>query len=284
MPRVLTLPVFSHEELADICKNADLAKARNSGLATYREPFTDALVGREFSCRFDNATHLVLRFESLHTLYWSENKSPFREEYYEALISSAGNIVGVHFFRRHVLPFEGAFLAIDMDTGFITWAAMPIGKDSDDKDVLPFPYFGEIEGVGSHQGERHHFSSEFVGTIIDWKYNDTFTIRHAYITPDTTICPALPGDYADEEEFVHRLFLPAFQVKIRDNLLLTSFVEPGGCAAVLLIDLKTVHDIGCFYGIGGDGGFSSVTIAAIGGIGEPGLRKEDGYAKPLLEK
>jgi hypothetical protein len=275
------LPVYTFQELADICRNADLTAARKSGLAHYREPFSERLAGLTLPCRFNNGVRLTLRFRDAHTLEWSENGGEPREEYYEALDSSAGNVIGVHFFRRHVLPFEGAFFVFDLDTGYVTWVTMPIGVSTNDKDVHPFPHFGEIEGFGNREGQRHRFSNEFVGTVIDWKYDDSFSIRHAYITPYITICPETPNGIVDYEGFVHRTFLPAFHVKIRDQLLLTSFVEKGGCAAALLIDLKLVHDIGCFYGITHEGRLSSVTLAALGGLAGAGIR--DNLVPPLIE-
>jgi hypothetical protein len=275
------LPVYTHRELADICLNADLAKARNSGLAHYRETFSEKLVGRTFPCVFNHGVRLLFRFTGVHELEWSQDGGKTYQEYYEALDSSAGNVVGFHFFRRHVLPFEGAFVVADLDSGYITWVEMPIGNAENDKDVKPFPHFGEIEGFGSHTGSQHRFSNEFVGTVIDWKYDDKFTIRHSYITPYLTICAEPPTDDEEYEGFVHRTFLAAFHVKIRDQLLLTSFVEKGGCAAALLIDLKRVHDVGCFYGITHEGTLSSVTLAAKGGVGGAGIRKS--MVPPLFE-
>jgi hypothetical protein len=273
------LPVYTREELVNICLKADLTLNRKSGLAFYREPFSEKLVGHTFPCRFQNGVFLLFHFPSDHELEWSENGGATYREYYEALDSSAGNVVGVHFFRRHVAPFEGAFVVFDLDTGYVTWVTMPIGNSENDKDVHPFPHFGEIDGFGNRAGEAHHFSNEFVGTVIDWKYDDRFTIRHSYITPNLTICAEPPTDDEEYEGFVHRTFLAAFHVKIRDQLLLTSFVEKGGCAAALLIDLKMVHDVGCFYGITHEGNLSSVTLAALGGLAGAGIR--DSLVPPL---
>jgi hypothetical protein len=273
------LPVYTHEELVNICLNANLAESHKSGLAYYRESFSTKLVGRTLTCRYQNGVQFRFRFTDVHTLEWSENGGEAHEEYYEALDSSAENLVCVHFFRRHVLPYEGACVVFDMDTGYTTWVAMPIGNSENDKDVEPFPHFGEIEGIGNRMGEAHRFSNEFVGTVIDWKYDDSFSIRHAYITPTLTISPETPNDKVDYEGFINRTFLRAFHVKIRDQVLLTSFVEKGGCAAVLLIDLKQVHDVGCFYGITHEGRLSSITLAARGGIAGAGIR--DALVPPL---
>jgi hypothetical protein len=275
--------VYTHAELVEACLQAnDPPKSEsNQTLAFYRPPYSSELTGREFSCVFDDATRLAFRFLDTHALAWRENDGDWHNEYCEVLRSSAGNVLGVHFYRRHVMPFEGAYVVFDLDTGFVTWVSMQIGTSWNDKDVRAFPHFGEIIGVGSHQGQRHHFSTELVGTVVDWKYSEQFTIRHSYVTPVLTISAALPGN-DDDESFIERRFLPSFHAKIRDNLMLASFAEPGGCAAVLLIDLNVVHDIGCFFGINGEGKLSSVPVSAIGGIGGAGLKAGIGHTKPNL--
>jgi hypothetical protein len=275
--------VFTHAELVEACLQADpdYVRYNSLGLAAYCEPVTEMLVGRELSCRFDDGTWLVFRFPDVETVSWSENGGDFHDEFCQSLLSSAGPVIGVHFYRRHVLPYEGAYLVVDLDTGFVTWVSMKIGTSRNDKDVHTFPHFGEIEGLGSHQGERHGFSTGLVGTVIDWQYNDRLTIRHSYVTPDITIAAAVPHD-EDDESFIERRFLPSFHAKIRDRLFLASFAEPGGCAAVLLIDLAKVHDIGCFFGINGEGKLSSVLLAAYGGLGGAGIKAEVGYTKPFL--
>ena len=280
-------PVYSHEELCEICRHAEFESARGGSLnmARYREPFTQDLVGKELPCTFDDGIRITFRFPEVNTLLWSENGGEFHEEYCEPLKSSAGNVIGVHFIRRHVLPFEGAFAVFDMDSGFVTWVSITLGTDFDEKHACPYPHFGEIEGVGTHEGERHHFSTDLVGKSIDWQYNEQFTIRHTYATPNLTLAPHLPERDSDDEEegFIGRRFLRAFNAKIRDNLVLTGFTEPGNCSAVLLIDLKIVHDIGCFFGISYQGTLDSETITALGGLGKPGLKAEEGYAPPLVD-
>ena len=102
-----------------------------------------------------------------------------------------------------------------------------------------------------------------------------------------TISPHMPApgaEYDDDEGFIGRRFLRAFNATIRDGLVLTSFTEPGNCAAVLLIDLGKVHDIGCFFGITHDGRLGGVTITAMGGWGGNGLSAKEGYAKVVVDE
>ena len=280
-------PFFSHEEIVDICKKVSFApEEKNNDLARYREEFSDGLVGKDFSCVFGDSMKVHLTFPSLHSLLWTEDGENWYEEYYEALLSTGGNVIGAHFVRSHTLPHEGAFVVFDMDTGYVTWVTLQVGSDFDEKFTCSFPHFGEIENFGNREGKPHHFSNDLVGVSIDWEYNEHFTIRHSYVSPHLTIGPHLPGrdnEYGDES-FLERGFLRAFHSKVRDDLLLTSFTEPGSCCAVLLIDMKTVHDIGCFYGVSYYGTLDSKTLTAFGGIGKNGLKRQEGYKRPENSK
>lgn len=279
-------PIYSFEELCGICRDADMDAARKKNslnMNRYREPFTDLLVGKEFDLSFTDGMKIHISFPEIHRLIWKDSQGVAHEEYCEPLKSSGGNVVGVHFLKTDILPFEGAFVVFDLDTGYVTWVSIKIGMDFDEKHAHAFPHFGVMEGYGTHEGPLHHFSNDLVGVSIDWQYNEEFSIRHSYVSPWLTIAPHLPSDEDSASEgFVGRRFLPAFNVKIRDDLLLTSFTEPGNCSAVLLIDMKEVHDIGCFCGLTYEGTVGTQTITAYGGIGEDGLKKSVGYAKPRI--
>lgn len=279
-------PVYSFEELCNICRNENMEAARNKNslnMNRYREPFTDLLVGKEFDLSFSDGMKIHIRFPEINLLVWQGEDGEEHEEYCEPLKSSAGNVVGVHFLKTHTVPFEGAFIIFDLDTGYVTWVSITIGTEFDEKHAHSFPHFGVMEGYGTHEGMMHHFSNDLVGLSIDWQYNEEFTIRHSYVSPWLTIAPHLPQENSSgSEDFVGRRFLPAFNVKIRDGLLLTSFTEPGNCSAVLLIDMKEIHDIGCFCGLTYEGSVGTQTITAYGGIGEDGLKKGSGYALPKI--
>jgi hypothetical protein len=282
----IIIPAFSQEELCEICKTADITEACTNdhlNMSRYREPFTRDLVGKEFSCRFDDGSRLRLRFPEINKVFWSDDGGEsFHEEYCEPLKSTAGNVIGVFFFRRAMLPFEGAYLVFDMDSGYATWVQLTLGSHDDEKYALQQPHFGEIEGFGDRRGERHHFATDLVGKAIDWTYNERFTLRHAYVTPSLMIVPDPPREDGSEDFVFHR-FCRGFQAKIREGLMMISFTEQGNRAAVLLIDTKQVRDIGCFFGVTFAGKLSGLTITAKGGWGGTGLRMGEGFAKPLAD-
>lgn len=273
-----SIPTYSRREIINACLNAKIDRAKRDGLSIYRKPFSDQLVEKRFTLRFGDGTSVFLRFMDLHSLEWSLDGRKYNQEYYEAMESTVENVFGIHFYKRNVLPYEGVFLVLDLDEGYAVWNTMHVGTADSDKDILVTPHFGEIDGNWSRTLKKPHYTTKYVGTIIDWKYNDDFTIRHSYVTPTLTTSVALPD--ADEDEVIARIFLPAFHVEVRPNLFLTSFSEVGGCAAVLLIDLTTVHDIGCFYGLNDQCVLESITVSAVGGLSGPSLFS---YTPPFQE-
>ena len=281
MERVIN-PIYSLEDLCEICRKADITEATTFdplNMARYREPFTQELVGKEFSCRFDDGSRLILRFPEVNKLFWSDDGGKqFHEEYCEPLKSTAGNVIGVNFMRRAMLPFEGAFVVIDMDSGYVTWVQVTLGSHEDEKYSLQQPHFGEVENFGDRRGEPHHFAADLVGKSIDWRYNERFTLRHSYVTPYLMIVPDPPRE-DDSEDFIFHRFCRGFQAKIREDLIMISFTEQGNRTAVLLIDTKRVRDIGGFFGITYAGKLSSLTLTAKGGWGGVGLR----FGEPFAE-
>ena len=283
-------PAYSFEDLCEICRKADIKEATTwdpLNMSRYRKPFTQELVGKAFPCRFDDGSRLLLRFPEVNKVLWSEDGEVFHEEYCEPLKSTAGNVIGVHFLRRAMLPFEAAFVVIDMDSGYATWVQMTLGAHNDEKYVFSQPHFGEVDGLGDRRGEKHHFAADLVGKSIDWTYNERMTLRHSYVTPYLMYVPHLPErgkECSDNEDFIWHRFCKGFHAKIRDDLYLVTFTEDGNRGAALLIDTKRLHDIGGFYGITHDGRLSCLTLTARGGWGGVGLKEGAGFAKPLFDE
>ena len=94
------IPIYSFEDLCEICRKADIDASRNDALnmSRYRKDFTQDLVGKEFSCKFDDGSHLIFRFPEVNKLLWSDDDGKeFHEEYCAPMKSTAGNVIGVHF-------------------------------------------------------------------------------------------------------------------------------------------------------------------------------------------
>ncbi len=264
--------VFTYEEVCEMCRNTDLSKMTQASpvmISHFRPAFTDFFVGKEFTFHFDHGVTLHYRFTGKHNLKWSEDGEHFLEETYEALQSTVQKVFLVHHIRRHTIPYEGLTLIIDTENQLISWVDLNFGTEDCDKNVRTDFYFGYY---GEDKGTRHHYTEEMCGLILDWKYSDDFVIRHAYITHSLMTSPGEPTD--NEEEYLFRKTLPATYLKIRDNLCTVTFVEDGGSAAMLLIDLKELRDVGGFYSMSETGQLYCYTIGAVAGRGTFGFTGE----------
>lgn len=259
--------VYSYQEICEMCRNTDLSKARESGLiGRFRPPFSSFFAGKQYTFHFDNGRTLYYRFNDEHSLAWSEDGETYTEEFYDALESTVQNVFFVHHIRQHTIPIQGLSLVIDTERELITWFDLYFGTEESDKNVGYDIHFG---WYGAPKAERHCFTDEMTGVVLDWKYTDDFIIRHAYLTPDCVSSPGAPTE--DESEYLFRKLLPASFTKIRDGLYTATFVEDGGSEATLLIDLVRLHDVGAFFSMGEDGQLSSYTVGAVAGRGTFGF-------------
>lgn len=249
--------VYTHAEIIESCKAANGKNTEDSDLiSSFRPPFSEKLVGKEFHCRFQDGSTLELLFSDAHQVQCVRDGGEKTTEYYDALESTKAGVFLVHFFFHTILPFEGATIVIDTESELVTWVQLIIGDTVADVCVNRKYVFGYY---GSPKQQLHHYTDEMAGVLLEWRYSETYPIYHDYVTP---YCMLSPGyTEAHEEDWLWRKTLPTEYAKIRDGLFLVSFIEDGGSEAALLIDLDELRDVGAFYGVGG-GKFFSFTIGA----------------------
>ena len=143
-------------------------------------------------------------------------------------------------------------LIADMKSGCGTIVDAHFGTENSPIDVDRDFYFGRFDGDFAG-GELHDFTNELIGTAIRMKIRHMYTSNLYY-----TYGAAAPNG-------AWMATNPANYVKIRDDLFLFTFVEErqAGLQGLFLIDLKNLHDIGCFFGVGRDH-MSSSCFGAIG--------------------
>lgn len=267
--------VSTGAEIVEYCKKADLAASRTSDylISDYRPPFTEYFVNKEYVFFFDHGSKLEYCFPEKHLLRWREQGGSWNEEYYEALESTAGEVFLIHHLRRDILPYGCTTLIVDLRTELVTWISMTLGTPECDRNVNRKLYFGYF---GMLKEQRHAYTDELCGVILDWKYSESFIIRHEYVTLDWALSPGEPSENA--EDYLFRKFLPAKYVKVRDRLYIMTFIEDGGTDICFLIDMKKLRNVGAFFGMGDQGRLACFTVGAKAGLGKFGF---DGkYAIP----
>lgn len=152
-------------------------------------------------------------------------------------------------------------LIADTVNGAATVVDAHIGTPNCTRDVDREFIFGRIDGDYAEEAPLHHFTDEMTGKAIIWDYGAGFTqVKHIYnsnlfytYSMNTEAGPWMATN-------------PADYVKVRDNVYIFSFVEERqpGLQMLLLINLETMHDIGCCFGVDENRGMSS---GCVGGHG-----------------
>ncbi len=229
----------------------------------YCPPDTDALVGKSFYLRCEQREY-GFSFPSINEVVFSEPGEPDKKNYVN--VKTLDNeIFFVNFLVPGYATSRQITLIADTKTGCGTVVDAHVGTEYTNIDVGRDFFFGRFDGE-FEGGELHGYTTEMVGTAIEWSYGpDAITVqRHIYnsnlyytygnVTKSGAWMATNPADY----------------VKIRDNIYLFSFVEErqGGVQATFLMDLNQMHDVGCFYSAGHEH-LSSACVGAIGKKADP---------------
>ncbi len=253
--------------------NPFLPEAPWNGLEQFREPLCYELAGRAFHLVMDNGCDYALHFLTEEMVSWGERGKAMRWDTYECLKLDDRT----YFVNWEVtgLPLRHCIsLVLDLQGNLVTAVHARIGE------VRTAPYlvthdilFGAIRVPGKPLNPmRHAFTPNLVGQNIFWRYSSGFGITHAYITEHYLRVPIgqpreLPEGATEEEkrerdaEYQRRkqhLFeIPAFYVKIREDIYFFGFIEETECrqdptlcgnSLIMVMDTRKIHDIGRCFG------------------------------------
>ncbi|MBR1586489.1 MAG: MoaF N-terminal domain-containing protein [Clostridia bacterium] len=252
--------------------NPFLPTAPWNGLEQFREPLCYDLKGRAFQLVMDNGCRYALHFLSEEMIAWGEQGKALRWDTYECLkLDDKTYFVNWEIFGtplRHCLT-----LVLDLQADLVTAVHARIGE------VKTAPYlvthdivFGAIKTPGKPLNPmRHAFTPDLTGKNIFWRYSSNFGITHAFITehflrvpigqprelpPDATQEQIRERDAEYERRKKHLFEIPAFYVKIREDVYFFGFIEETECrqdptlcgnSLIMVMDTNKIHDIGrCF--------------------------------------
>ena len=252
-------PQFTVEEIDRIIRES---KPYNvGGLGGNRPPLCGELIGQTITLRYDNGTALIYEFKDLNTLTWRhEGCAQANEEYYEALKPDEHVV-----FFEHIVegsrPQEARMVVWDTDTRLVTTFFVRVGNEFSTREVDRDIVFGYADGGGEAPAERQSLTEDLVGRSIIWTYSPSFTIQHIYASKWYSA-------FVDFNTFYGGQLLdsPCNYVKINDHVYIYSWIETeaAGVQGFALMNLYTMHDVGCFFGINGSGRFECYTFGATG--------------------
>ncbi len=213
-----------------------------------RPPFYTKFAGREFTLRYDNGgPALFHRFLDEHKLVWSMDGGEEHEEYYEALQIDK-SVFLLAYLRRGSRPATSFTAVLDMEMNLTTLILSSMGTPQAAREVSQRIWHGVIDrdGMPAPLAWRHHSTRDLVGRSMGWSYRDDMTSQHIFGAPNAIAWVILQGPGSGLLGCA-----PCKYYKINDHLYLYSWVESMGSGqqGVVLMNLRTMHDVGTFYGI-----------------------------------
>jgi len=226
-------------------------------------PFSDLLVGKEFTLRYDNeGPAWNYKILDMYNLQWrKEGDSQWQKETYRAFEADEKLVFFAHI-HSGSRPRTCRRIALDLTNGLTTCILSKMGTKYYGQEVSYRAIFGaaEMEGVEAPQYVRHGFTDELVGRGFTRSYSDQMTSMHLYTTPHSSAWTI----YTANQTLGMQWCAPAIYVKLRDGVYIFDLVEEAcnGAETCIIENVKTKRACGFGY----SGSAKGVGLNTIGAI------------------
>jgi hypothetical protein len=233
-------------------------------MAGNNSPFTDMLVGKEFTVRYDHGGPVwQYKFtEKFKLKYKEEKEAQWHEADYRAYEGDEKLVWFAHILTDSK-PRASVAIAVDLLNGLTTCIYSHMGTKYFGNETTYRALFGVAEGAGfeAPQYMRHQFTDELVGHAFSWSYSDQMTSMHFYASPNSMSWTIFTGDQTMGAQWCS----PCLFVKLRDGVYIFCQNEEAcnGAEMIELINTKISHDCG----FGFSGGAQGVSLGLTGAIG-----------------
>ncbi|MDX1563187.1 MAG: MoaF N-terminal domain-containing protein, partial [Gammaproteobacteria bacterium] len=227
-------------------------------------PFSDILVGKEFTIRLDHGGPVRdYRFRDMYMLqYRDHSDNVWRDADYRAY-EGDDNLAWFSHILPGSRPRASVQVAIDFDNGLATSIESHMGTDYYGNETTYRALFGviEMDGIEAPLYTRHEFTDELLGHAFSWSYSDAVTSMHLYGSPHSMSWTIFTANQTMGAQWCS----PCIYVKLRDGVYLFCQNEEAcnGVQMIALINTRISHDCGFSF----NGGARGVSLTAIGGIG-----------------
>jgi hypothetical protein len=237
-------------------------------------PFTDMLVGKTFTLRYDRGGPVRhYKITEKYKLKYRENaETQWHEEEYRAYEADEKLIWFSHLLTDSK-PRASVQIVLDLINGLTTCMHSRMGTKYYGNETTYYPIFGvaEMEGLEAPPYMRHELTDELVGHAFSWSYSDQMTSMHLYATPHSMSWTI----FTDNQTLGAQWCSPCLYVKIRDGVYI--FVQNeeacNGAEMCVVINTKIAHDCGFGFSGGKDGVNLSLTGAIGRHIGQYDIKK-----------
>ncbi|MBR3556911.1 MAG: hypothetical protein IKN89_13475 [Oscillospiraceae bacterium] len=235
-------------------------------------PFSKFLIGKKFKVKLDMEKHAIAPWTGdQSTVYeydvFSERYLKYREndgEWKEAKYICFEPAKDIYFFSHMVTDdpdWANLTHACDFSTGLTTTVRAQIGNWHSEWEIGSKVNFGTLEygNIKPPFARRHHFTTDLVGKCFSWAYSDKMSSIHVYSSPESSSWTIFQGDNSGGATWSS----PCYYIKLRDDAYIFEWVEENcnGMQGLVVINPKTLHDGGFFFGVGHNGLSLNITGA-----------------------
>jgi len=227
-------------------------------------PFSDILVGKEFTLRFDNGGPVRdYRIKEMFKLqYRDHSDNAWHDADYRAY-EGDDNLAWFSHFLADSKPRASVQVAVDFNNGLTTSIESHMGTAYYGNETSYRAIFGVVEmpGLETPLYVRQELTDELVGHAFSWSYSDQSTSMHTYASPHSmswtifTAAQVLGAQWCS----------PCIYVKLRPGVYIFCQNEEAcnGSQMTELLNTKASHDCGFTF----NGGARGVNLGVTGAIG-----------------
>jgi len=233
-------------------------------MASNALPFTDKLVGKEFTVRSDrDGPVLHYRVKEKYRLsYRLDGESQWRETDYRCY-EGDDNL----FFFSHILldtkPRASVQIVMDFTNGLSTCIHSQMGTPYYGNETTYYAHFGVVEmaGINPPMYIRHEYTYDLVGAGISWSYSDSMTSMHLFASPHSMSWTI----FTDNQTRGMQWSSPCIMIKLRPMIYLFCQNEEAcnGAEMCELFNLKLMRGSGFGY----SGSARGVNLGLVGALG-----------------
>lgn len=206
----------------------------------YTPPMCYELAGREYFLVMDDGYDMILRFTDGTHLEWGfDGRDCAAAEYLCAKADETTYLLSFEAAGLEPMHRENYAFVLDLDNMLVTRVFSRIGENPRYPYLITPKYeFGAIRRAdGSTEFRRHGFTSDLIGTVVQWVYGTQMTTVHCYYCADyyRITYPRDPEHEAAEQrrqedlnDMVHLLPSsdePVRYIKIKEDMYLFSLTE-----------------------------------------------------------
>ena len=234
-----------------------------TGMAANNMPFSDILVGKEFTLRFDNGIVRDYRVNDMYKLSYRDRSDNVWHEVDYRAYEGDDNLAWFGHIIPGSKPRACTMAAVDFDNGLATSIESHMGTPYYGNETTYRAIFGvvEAEGIEPPLYIRHSLTDELVGHAFSWSYSDQTTSMHLYTSPHSMSWTIFTADQRMGSQWCS----PCIYVKLRPGVYLFCQNEEAcnGAQMTELINTKISHDCGFSF----TGGARGVNLGPVGAIG-----------------